>query len=154
MLIYCKMKWAENNEKLRKVIEESEHHSEWDYDDLIYMVIDNILNKDGDEENEACEVAWSKDIAKIDDGDFQGTILYLIHRETYQPNECEYLITYIGYGSCCVCDTLQRIQCDDNYDNKDKKPSKGQVNDYMTLCRDIVTRFKHPFNDMEAMEEA
>lgn len=151
MLNYCKYKWAENEQKLKEAIEKSENHIEWEYDDLVRMVVTYILNKGGDEEK-VYGANWSDNLAIIDDGDYQGTLIYLIHREVYQPSPDDYLITYVDYGSCPGCDTLEGIQSD--YDNKEKYPKPGQVMEYMTLCRDIVTHFKHPFDSYIVMEEA
>jgi len=41
----------------------------------------------------------------IDDGDYQGTLLFVIPIKGYQPGQ--YLITKLGYGSCEVCDAWE-----------------------------------------------
>ena len=147
MLNYCKVKWAENEWKLKKAIENSTDHTRWQYKDLVEMIVRFILNPVKGSERE-----WSEDIIhEIDDGDYQGTLLYLIHRDDYQPEAYEYLITYVYYGSCCGCDTLQAIQ-EGSYN--DGLPTKEQVKDYMTLCRDMVTHMKCPFAINEEYEEA
>lgn len=147
MLNYCKVKWAENEGKLKKVIENSTNHHDWSYGDLVKMIVRFILNPVSYDEY----YEWSEHIAEIDDGDCQGTLLYLIHRDDYQPDSYEYLITYVDYGSCCGCDTLQSIQYESDNDGL---PMKEQVKDYMALCRDIVTHMKCPFGLTEEFEEA
>jgi hypothetical protein len=94
-------------------------------------------------------------IHKIDDGDYQGTFLFLIPFDSYQPNEFEYLMTYVGYGSCSGCDALQAIQ-----DYGAEKPTNRQVEDFMRLCKDIITNTIKPYNggwrqneDFEQVEE-
>lgn len=43
-------------------------------------------------------------------------------------------MTYVGYGSCSGCDTLQAIQeCGENI------PTPEQLKDFMSLCKDLVT---------------
>ena len=80
-------------------------------------------------------------ITEIDNGDYQGTLLFLIPFDTYQPFEYEYLMTFVGYGSCSGCDTLQSIQ-----HGYHQKLTEGQVNDFMTLCKDILTNTIRPYN--------
>src|ERR1051326_7197 len=51
----------------------------------------------------------------IDDGDYQGTLLFVIPEDGYQPHD--YWYVKIGYGSCSGCDTLEAIRSSyDNYD--------------------------------------
>lgn len=44
-------------------------------------------------------------IHTIDDGDYQGTYLFIIPEKGYQPSK--YWATTVYYGSCSGCDTLQ-----------------------------------------------
>jgi hypothetical protein len=80
----------------------------------------------------------------IDNGDYQGTLIFAIPRYTYQPNEKEYIITYVDYGSCSACDTLESIR---DYD--DNSPSPEQVQGYMTLALHILQRFKWLYEEVE-----
>lgn len=70
-------------------------------------------------------------IHEIDDGSYQGTLVYVIGSTGYQPNR--YWYVKIEYGSCSGCDTLEAIQ---SYGNQ--MPSDEQVRDYMTLALHIV----------------
>lgn len=76
-------------------------------------------------------------ITVIDDGDYQGTLLFLIPFDTYQPAEYEYITTYVDYGSCSGCDTLLEIS---RYDSD--FPNKTQVKAYLTLCLHMVERME------------
>ena len=146
MLNYCKGKWAENEEKLEEIIRNSTDHNSWNYRDLLKLVVENILNRGhrgyGVEDNKEWD---SADITEIDNGDYQGTKIFVFHRKCYQPSEVEYLFTYVDYGSCSCCDTLQGIQAEGDLNSR--LPSKSQVKDYMTLCRDMVVRMKQPFKN-------
>jgi hypothetical protein len=134
MLKICVRKWDENQSRLREVISKSKKHNTWDYKDLVKLTFDTIFND--------CEKLLDTDeITEIDNGDYQGTLIYLIPFNTYQPSEYQYLMTYVGYGSCSGCDTLQGIQRWD-----DKLPTEMQVSDYMTLCKDIITNTIRPYN--------
>jgi hypothetical protein len=74
-------------------------------------------------------------IHELDDGDYQGTLVYVIAEKRYQPSKYWYVM--VDYGSCSGCDTLQAIQ-DSNYG----KPTDEQVVDYMTLALHIVQGMK------------
>lgn len=76
-------------------------------------------------------------ITMIDDGNYQGTQLFIIPEDTYQPSISNYIITNTEYGSCSGCDTLQAI-CDYDYD----LPTEGQVKSYMTLSLHLVQKIK------------
>lgn len=70
-------------------------------------------------------------IHEIDDGDYQGTLLYVIAAKGYQPYD--YWYVKVGYGSCSGCDTLEAIN-----DYSSEPPTDEQVKDYMTLALHIV----------------
>lgn len=112
MIYYVLSRWDANKDTLEKELEAKGY--EWlescNYRDLVKMVCD-----------------------------YQGTLLYMIPFDTYQPNESEYLMTYVGYGSCSGCDTLQYIQMCVNKDDL-------CINDFMTLCRDICSHIIRPYN--------
>ncbi len=78
----------------------------------------------------------------IDDGDYQGTLLFIIAATGYQPSEYWYVKVY--YGSCSGCDTLESIR-----DYSDGKPTDEQVKDYMTLALHIVQGLKKTGDDIE-----
>lgn len=83
--------------------------------------------------------SWDyENITVIDNGDYQGTQLFLIPKKTYQPTVEDYLITHNEYGSCSGCDTLLGI----GFCNDDELPSEEQVKEYMTLALHIVQRLK------------
>lgn len=65
----------------------------------------------------------------IDDGDYQGTLLFIIPEEIYQP--VRYWAVKVSYGSCSVCDTMEAI-LDNRHD------PKQQVDACMTLALHIV----------------
>jgi hypothetical protein len=76
-------------------------------------------------------------IQRLDFGDYQGTLLFIIPNTAYQPDK--FWFVKIAYGSCSGCDTL----CDINqclYDGD--TPSKEQLDDYMTLALHIVQAIK------------
>lgn len=80
-------------------------------------------------------------IHEIDDGDYQGTLVYVIGGTGYQPDE--YWYVKISYGSCSGCDTLESIRC---YDSG--KPREGQIADYMSLSLHVVEGLKKMGDDV------
>lgn len=135
MIKYCLRKWEENKEKLEKSLLEDKDLNSCGYKHLVEKVVEVILNNGEGE-------IWSVGgITEIDDGDCQGTLLYLIPKNTYQPSEYEYLMTYVNYGSCSGCDTLQAIQ-----DYGKDEITDGQLKDFMSLCEDLVCCMIKPYN--------
>ena len=145
MIKYCVEKWDENKDLLRSVLNNNKllNHvlnrndddplEYLEYKDLVKLTVMFILN----DENE-----WNVNkIKEIDDGDYQGTLLYLIPEDTYQPNSSEYLMTFVEYGSCSACDTLQTIQCYLDVRSRDKS-----IDDLMNLCKDLICNMIKPYN--------
>ena len=84
----------------------------------------------------------SERIHEIDDGDYQGTLLYVIGADGYQPDD--YWYVKVGYGSCSGCDTLEAIR-----DYSDDAPTETQIKGYMTLCLHIVQGLKKMGDDID-----
>lgn len=138
MLKYCLKKWDANKGVLEERLKSNAKLNECDYEYLVKMVVECILNQGEDLEK------WdTENITVVDNGDYQGTLLFLIPLDAYQPCEYEYLITYVGYGSCSGCDALESIQ---SLTYSDEPPTASQLSDYMTLCKDIVTNIIKPYN--------
>ena len=107
--------------------------SEYDeYENIFMLVIKFILNGGGNSMN------ISDKITVIDDGNWQGTQLFICHEDVYQPEMNNYYITDNYYGSCSGCDTLLGIL---EYD-EDKYPSEQQVKKFMQLALNMVQEMK------------
>lgn len=74
-------------------------------------------------------------VYEIDDGSYQGTLIYLIGEKGRNPRT--YWFCRIQYGSCSWCDTLQAIR---RY--SDDPPTPGQTADYLQLALHIVQGLK------------
>lgn len=77
----------------------------------------------------------------IDDGNYQGTLVFVIGASGYQPDKYWYI--KVSYGSCSVCDTLQGIESIERGDT----PNEKQIKDYMTLALHIVEGLKQMNDD-------
>jgi len=100
-----------------------------DYEAIVKKVIEVIAN------NDDYDTPDKDRIHRIDDGDYQGTILFIIAASGYQPSD--YWFVKVDYGSCSGCDTLENIR---GYE--DKPPNIQQVKDYMTLALHVVQGLK------------
>lgn len=142
MLKYCLNKWNQNQKVLEAKLKTDSTLNSCDYIDLVKLVVDCILNDDQPINRYNGKISWnSEKITIVDNGDYQGTQLFMIPLNTYQPCEYEYLMTYVGYGSCSGCDTLQAIQS-----WNDDLLTEKQVKDFMTLCKDLLTNMIKPYN--------
>lgn len=147
MLKFCVNQWDKNKNKLEEDIKKNiKEYNEYTYKDLVKKVVELILN---DEDNDWDDKWDAENITEIDNGDYQGTLLYMIPLKTYQPSEYEYLMTYVGYGSCSGCDTLQNIQMG-YYNNEDEEEKQKEINrfikDMMKLCLDLLQNIVKPYN--------
>ena len=146
MIKYALKKWNDNKDALRNAIQQTEKdkRSAWDYNDIVKLVCRYIFNENVTDKDPKINI---EGITMIDNGGYQGTLLFMMPFDTYQPMEYEYLMTYVGYGSCSGCDTLQRIQLDEMYYNVES--DDDLIDSYMALCRDIVSNTIRPRrNDM------
>jgi len=73
-------------------------------------------------------------IHQIDDGDYQGTLVFVIGATGYQPSR--YWATRVSYGSCSGCDTLQAIQ------GWNETPDEDEVAGTMTLALHLLQQLK------------
>ena len=74
-------------------------------------------------------------IHQIDDGNYKGTLVFVVAENGYQPSE--YWYVKVSYGSCSGCDTLEGIR---GYSGP--APTEGQIDGYMTLALHVVQGLK------------
>lgn len=150
MLKYCKEKRASNENLFREAIENLDIDECYiGYPLLVMMIVKYILNPGAINYEK-----YSENIHEINDGDYQGALLFLVHKDTYLPESDDYLITTVEYGSCSGCDTLLNIlECMDYDDHEKNRLTKRQVDAIMNLCRDMVVKMKQPFGFYSKMEE-
>lgn len=100
------------------------------YDDLVTRVIESMHSSESDYD----EDPDPERIHIIDDGSYQGTRLYIIGEQGYQPSI--YWSIFVNYGSCSGCDAFQRAQ---GYADE---ISEEEVNDYWKLMLHMVQSMK------------
>lgn len=128
---FC-LAWEKNKGKLEEYFRTTEQGEYHGYDDLVKLLFDIVINPSIED-----NYYWfdTKNILVIDDGDYQGTQVFVLHRDKYQPNVEDYVYTNAYYGSCSYCDTLQGIH---GYESG--LPDEQQVEDYMSLCLHLLQR--------------
>ncbi len=125
--------WEENKSRLREYFSTTKQSEYDDYKIILRKIVELVLNNN----NSGYLEYDAENISVIDNGDYQGTLVFLIPRDTYQPSEDDYLVTYVSYGSCSGCDILQSIH---SYDCG--LPDEDQIKDYMTLCLHLIQKMK------------
>lgn len=132
--------WELGKDELKEYIK---HHKleEYadDYKSLVKTLFKYVINAERTNDYERYDI---NDMKVIDDGEYQGTQIFILHKDTYQPTIDDYVYTSNGYGSCSGCDTLLNIT---NYE-LDELPDDNQVADLMTL-------FLHLLQNCEKMKE-
>lgn len=117
-------RWEANKNKIQESFEKKFPE---EYKDIVKVVIENITNTEYKK-----HAIDPMRIHQIDDGDYQGTLLFVIAEKGYQPSKYYYI--KVSYGSCSGCDVLQDLQyCA----GKDK-----QVAGIMTLALHVVQGLK------------
>jgi hypothetical protein len=76
-------------------------------------------------------------VHQIDDGNYQGTLVFVIGATGYQPSD--YWYVRVSYGSCSGCDTMEAIRSDGGWD---EPPSESQLDRFLTLALHVVQQFK------------
>ena len=124
--------WEENKHILKEYFKNTSQTEYDSYEVIVKKVFELCIP------NAYRRVGWCLDkMTVIDDGDYQGTQIFIIPADTYQPNLEDYVMTDTYYGSCSGCDTLQGI-CDYEYG----LPTEEQVAQYMTLALHLVQKIR------------
>jgi len=127
--------WFTHSDRLRMQFSAKHPDSYREIVEAVVRLLHNVIEDNWSNSEEAPD---PQRIHEIDDGDYQGVLLYVIAASGYQPDR--YWFVKVSYGSCSVCDTLQSIRS--RYYDEDAPPSSDQVNAYMTLALHIVQGLK------------
>jgi hypothetical protein len=93
---------------------------------------------------EICGLDVSK-IHEINDGGYQGTLVFIIPQMGYQPSD--YYYTQVYYGSCSGCDTLQSIQCRRDWESNGV--TDQQAKEYADLALHMLQRLRKMYEEEE-----
>lgn len=126
--------WFERGHMVRSLFEAKMPEA---YRDIVAAVV-TMLHDDDDYRSIDPER-----IHEIDDGDYQGTLVYVIGASGYQPST--YWYVKVSYGSCSGCDTLQQILSGDwGHESEEEAQAwkKAAMDQLMTLALHIVQGLK------------
>ena len=125
-------KWNERNVQVKNAISALLEGDSWNitYTKILKVTLEAMFEDDYDE---YYGYPNYENIHVIDDGDYQGTLLFIIPEYGYQPSI--YWKFEVFYGSCSYCDTLQGILEDE--DNKEQ-----QIKDLITLALHMIQNGK------------
>ena len=128
------LKWEKYKGELENYIKTTKQSEYDEYEKLVKLLFDYVINNGDDNYYE-----YNTDkITVLDDGDYQGTQIFILHKRTYQPDIGDYVYTHNYYGSCSGCDTLLSIS---NY--SDGIPNEQQVKEYMQLCLNLLQQLRY-----------
>jgi hypothetical protein len=124
--------WDERKHLLEEWLKENQPS---DYEDIYKKLFELVVTKPngyGDE--------WKWERFKvIDDGHYQGNLIFILCSNDYQPNLDDYIFTEVDYGSCSGCDTFEHIR---DLQWGSEKNTDEQVKQYMTLALHMVQETK------------
>ena len=75
------------------------------YEDIFKQTIKMMFENSEDSYTCNSETPDYERITVIDDGDYQGTLVFVVASKSYQPSD--YWVSSVDYGSCSGCDTFQ-----------------------------------------------
>lgn len=127
-------KWNKYKNDLEEFFRNTEQEKYSSYEEIVRILFDKVINKDEEEPFD------TKNICVIDDGSYQGTQIFILHKDIYQPEIEDYVYTNTYYGSCSGCDTLLSIS---DYD--DGLPDEEQIKEYMTLALHLLQKCKYMY---------
>ena len=124
--------WEENKHKLEEYFKTTKQDKYCSYEAIVRKVFEICIPKATNYNG------WDLEkMTIIDDGDYQGTQIFIVSTDNYQPSVEDYVMTNTYYGSCSGCDTLQAIS---EYDYS--LPTDEQVEEDMTLALHLVQKLK------------
>ena len=133
--------WDKNNKDLLDLFQKENPTSYQDIvEKLVTVVINPFLKDNSNIDYPMSEGLDISSMTVIDDGDYQGTTIYIIPYETYQPSVSDYVMTNNYYGSCSGCDTFQSIELWDDEATQEEIENAGK--EFHTLALHLLQSFK------------
>lgn len=129
-------KWDKYKNELEEYFKTNKQLEYSSYELIVKALFDIIINKDEEDKFD------TENITVIDDGDYQGTQIFILHKDWYQPSVEDYVYTNTYYGSCSGCDTLLAIN---KYD--EDLPNEEQIKEYMTLALHLLQKCKYMIDE-------
>ncbi len=126
--------WDKNKSELEKHFRETKQEEYDTYKKIVQKLFELVVNPYIESDYDKFDI---ENIKAIDDGDYQGTQIFILHKKHYQPCIENYVYTNTYYGSCSGCDTLLSIS---NYSSG--LPNEQQIKEYMDLALHLLQKCK------------
>ena len=127
--------WDLNKHNLKQHFESTDQREYWSYKKILELIFDLVILKV--DKDDVSFTIQKENIRTIDDGEYEGTLIYIIPIDRPFIDVSDYLITDNYYGSCSWCDILLSISgCES------KKPNEEQVRQYMTIALHLVQKLR------------
>jgi len=123
--------WECNKHKLEEYFK-TINQEDYSYELIVKKIFELCLLKSDDDSG----FNISK-MTVIDDGNYEGTQIFIIPKDTYSPSIEDYVITHTYYGSCSGCDTLEKIRY-----LSDERQTNETIKEYMTVALHLVQKLK------------
>lgn len=136
-------KWNKYRDNLENYFRNTSQNEYDEYSKIVAALFDNVINCGNEFDSENFN---TKEMTVIDDGSYQGTQIFLLHKDTYQPSTEDYIYTDNYYGSCSGCDTLQAIRYAGSWNDP---PTESQIKDYMMLALNLLEKIHYLSDDKE-----
>ena len=103
------------------------------YEDIFKQTIKMMFENSEDTYSCDSETPDYERITVIDNGDYQGTLVFVVASKSYQPND--YWVSTVDYGSCSGCDTYQA------YSTYDENPEESAPH-MLTMALHMIEAMK------------
>lgn len=134
MLKQIVTQWDLNKKNLEEYFKKTPQSEYSPYMEILRQIIIHVLNGGDKSMN-----INPNEISVIDDGNYQGTQIFLFHVERYQPDVEDYYWTNNYYGSC---DVLLGIS-----DYEGGLPNEEQIKEYMYLSLQLIQKIKKLYDE-------
>ena len=124
MLDCVKKAWADYSDNLNNLT------GFYTYKELFAVSVEKVLNPYLDEN--LFDGLDIENITEIDNGNYQGIIIFIIPYKGGSPDINQYLCTYVNYGSCSVCDSIEAA-----YSLKGKEKQKALKQICLNLLQNL-----------------
>lgn len=133
MIIEIVKLWEENKHKLEEYFKTTKQEEYDSYETIIRKIFELCINVSDDYYNNFN----LESLHIIDDGNWEGTLIFIVPKNISLPDAEDYIVTDTYYGSCSGCDTLLSI-----LSYSEDLPSESQVKELMTLALHLVQKMR------------
>jgi len=136
--------WENNKHRLENHFKEMKGTENLSYGEIVRLLFEKVIT-DIESDDTWGDLNFNlSQLIELDHGSYQGTQIWIVPLDRYQPDVTDYVYTHNYYGSCSGCDTLQSILSNHDYieDEDEFTFTEKQIRDLMTLALHLVQNMK------------